>query len=64
MSSEPSKWLLNTTGGRHERNYREFSVAGFIFTYVQKYFSGPLRRGRREVRSSPSPPPSHGSVTD
>ena len=36
MSSKPSKWLFDIIGGRHERNYREFSVAGFIFTYVQK----------------------------
>jgi len=42
MSSKPSKWLFDTIGKRHERNWREFSVAGFIFTYVKKNFSGPL----------------------
>jgi len=49
MSSTSSKWLFDIIGGRHER--REFSVAGFIFTNVQKYFSGPLTGGGR------SPPP-------
>ena len=38
MSSKPSKWQFDTICGRHERNWRdrEFSVAEFIFTYVQK----------------------------
>ena len=47
MSSKPAKWLFDVKGGRHERNWKEFSVAGFIFTYVHKYFSGPLRGGDR-----------------
>jgi len=38
MSSKPLKWPFDIIGGRHERNKREFSVAGYIFTYVQKYF--------------------------
>jgi len=42
VSSKPAKWLFDVKGGRHERNWKEFSVAGFIFTYVHKYFSGPL----------------------
>ena len=41
MSSKLTKWLFDIISGRHERNWREFSVPGFIFTYVQKYFSGP-----------------------
>jgi len=55
MSSKLSKWLFDIIGGRHERNYREFSVAGFIFTYVQKYFSGPLTGSDRPHR--PRGPP-------
>ena len=55
MSSKPSKWLFDiktwTTWMKLER---EFSVTGFIFTYVQKYFYGPLMGG-----DCP-----HGSVTD
>jgi len=46
MSSKPSKWLFETIGGRHERNWNEFSVAGFIFSR-SKYFSGPLKGGVR-----------------
>ena len=48
MSSKPCKWPFGMIHGRHERNQREFSVAGFIYVsiyfifYVQKYFSGPL----------------------
>ena len=45
MSSQPSKWLLHTKSGRHERNWREFSVVGFVFPYVQKYVSGSLGGG-------------------
>jgi len=52
VSANPSKWLFDIIGGRHERNYEEFSVAGFIFTYFQKYFSGSLTGG-----SPPSPLP-------
>jgi len=51
MSSKPSKWLFDITGGRHKRNWRELSVAGFIFTYVQKYLSVSLTG---EI--APSPP--------
>jgi len=57
MSSKPSKWLFDITGGRHKRNWRELSVAGFIFTYVQKYLSVSLTG---EI--APSPP--HGSAID
>ena len=35
---KPSKWLFDTTGGRHERNYRVLSL-DLYFTYVLKYFS-------------------------
>jgi len=64
-SSKPSKWLFDIKGGRHERNERGFSVAGFIFAYVQKYFSGPLTGGGGEGRSPPSlpvDPPLRGAV--
>jgi len=56
MSSKLSRWLFDITNGRHERNYSEFSVAGFIFTYVRIYFSGPFTGGD-------CPPPS-GSAAD
>jgi len=39
----PQRLRNDIIGGRHER--REFSVAGLIFTNVQKYFSGPLTGG-------------------
>jgi len=45
MSSKPSKWLFDIKIGRHERNCREFSVAGSTFTFVQKYFLAFLRGG-------------------
>ena len=45
------------TGGRHERIQREFSVTGFIFTYVQKYFWGILALLAGRGRSSPIDPP-------
>jgi len=50
MSSKSSNLLLDIMGGRHERTTRmelEFSVDGFILTYVQKYISGPLTKGDR-----------------
>jgi len=50
MSSKHSKWLFDITGGRHERNQREFSAAGFIFTYVRKYFLAFLRAGEEGDR--------------
>jgi len=31
-----SKCLFDITGGRHQRNLREFSVAGFIFTSLRR----------------------------
>jgi len=31
---------LDIIGRRHEQNWREFSVAGFIISSIQKYFSG------------------------
>ena len=37
MSQKPSKWLFDKKGGRQKRNLTEFSVTGFIFSYVQKY---------------------------
>jgi len=37
MSPKPSKWLFDKKGGRQKRNLTEFSVTGFIFSYVQKY---------------------------
>jgi len=38
-------------GIRHNRvTTRDFSVAGFIFTYVQKYFSGLTGGGDRRHR--------------
>jgi len=55
VSSKPSKWLFDIKGGRHERNWKEFSVAGFIFTYVHKYFSGPLSGGRAIAFIAPPP---------
>jgi len=63
MSSKPSQFDI--TGGRHERNCREFSVAGFIFTflrniftYVEKYFSGPVTGEKgRGVIAPIAPPP-------
>ena len=42
MSSKPSKWLFDIKAD-DTNGIREFSVAGFILTYVQKYFSGFLR---------------------
>ena len=36
---------------------RQFSVAAFIFTHFQKYFSGPHTGGGGRL------PPSHGSTT-
>ena len=30
MSPKPSKWLFNIIGGRHERNWREFSQLYFL----------------------------------
>ena len=32
-------------GRRHEQNWREFSVAGFIISSIQKYFSGRIDLG-------------------
>jgi len=43
---------------RTTRTELEFSVAGFIFTYVQKYFPGSLRGGA----IAPTVP--NGSATD
>jgi len=40
MSSKPTKWLFDMNGIRVS-----FFVAGFIFTYVQIYFSGALTGG-------------------
>ena len=54
MSSKPLKWSFDIKGRRRERNERELSVAGFVFTNVQNYFPGPVR-GRGQ--SPPSPPP-------
>ena len=48
MSSKPLKWLFDITGG-----IREFSVAGFISTCVQKCFFWPSY-GERSI--APSPP--------
>ena len=48
MSAKPSRRLFvnrRITGVRHERNWRALSVAGFIFTYVRRYFSGLLTGG-------------------
>ena len=45
MSSKPYKWLFAIKGGRHERNQREFSIAGFIFTCVKNIFLALLRGG-------------------
>jgi len=48
MSAKPSRRLFvnrRITGGQHERNWRALSVAGFIFTYVRRYFSGLLTGG-------------------
>jgi len=55
MSSKPSKWLFDLKGERHERNCREFFVAGFIFTYVQKHFANPLGRGAIAPIAPPLP---------
>jgi len=43
---------------RHSRRNYFFSVAGFIFHHVQKYFSGPLFFGGGAI--APSPPPPYG----
>jgi len=54
MSSKPSKWLLDIRGGRHERNYRGFSVAEFnlfLLTFENIFLT--LFRGA----IAPSPPP-------
>jgi len=59
VSANPSKWLFDIIGGRHKQNYEEFSVAGFIFTYVQKYFSGSLTGGIASI----APPHPYGSAT-
>jgi len=37
MSSKLSRWLFDITNSRHERNYSEFSVAGFIFAIAPMY---------------------------
>jgi len=39
MSSKLSKWLF------YIPREREFSDAGYIFTYVHEHFSGPLTGG-------------------
>ena len=46
-SLKPLKMVFDIIGGRHERNKteREFSVAGFVFTYVRKYFFWPSYGG-------------------
>ena len=59
MSSKSSNLLLDIMGGRHERTTRmelEFSVDGFIFTYVQKYISSPLTEGDRPHGPPMDPP--------
>ena len=38
MSPKPLKQLFDTTGAADTNGIREFSAAGFIFAYVQKYF--------------------------
>ena len=56
MYSRLSRWLFDITVRRHERNWSEFSDPGFIFTYVQKYFSGPLTGGGA-IAPAPMDPP-------
>ena len=46
MSSKLSRWLFDITNGRHERNYSEFSVAGFIFAIAPMYPMYPPRTAR------------------
>ena len=47
------------TSGRHERTYREFSVAGFILTYVQKSWlssaGGAIPAHRMPCGTAPGP---------
>jgi len=38
-------WSHDKIGWRLKKNWRKFSVAVFIFTYFQQYFSGPLTYG-------------------
>ena len=59
MSSIPSKWLFNITGGRHEQNLGELSVSGFIFTYVQNIFQALLWGTIAPVPPSMYPPLRH-----
>jgi len=60
MSSKPFSWLFDVIVGQHERNWREFSVAGFIFTYARKYFSVFLTGGGGDRPRRPLP---YGSAT-
>jgi len=46
-----------TTRTDDTNGIREFSVDGFIFTYVQKYISGPLTKGGRPHRPPAMDPP-------
>jgi len=55
MSSKPFSWLFDVIVGQHERNWREFSVAGFIFTYARKYFSVFLTGGGGDRPRRPPP---------
>jgi len=57
MSSKPSNWLFDITGGRRRRKQRELFVAGFIFTYVQKYFFLAFVRGGGNRPHCPLDPP-------
>jgi len=57
MSSKPLKWSFDIKGKQHERSKRELSVAGFIFTYVQNYFPGPLRVGGGDRPHPPTDSP-------
>jgi len=50
--------------GRKTRMDLEFSVAGFFFTCVQKYFSGSLRGGDRGCTTDVDRVPHTVSVSD
>jgi len=62
---KPIEMAVDTTGGRHERNWRELAFCRWIyFRLHSKIFPALLRPGRSPHRHSPSPPdPACGSAS-
>ena len=55
MFSKASKWLFDIKADNTRTELELFSVAGFILTYVQKYF--PTLSGEEGAIAPIAPPP-------